>query len=40
METLEKSRNELARAMSSLEEAIISQNKSKSYLISVEKSIK
>ena len=39
-ETLHKSKLELAAAMSQLEEAMISQNKSKSYLISVEKSIK
>ena len=40
METLDKSKNELSFAISQLEEAMITQNKSKSYLISVEKSIK
>lgn len=40
IETLDKSKNELQHAMAQLEEAMITQNKSKSYLISVEKSIK
>lgn len=40
IETLDKSKKELVHAISQLEESMINQNKSKSYLISVEKSIK
>jgi DNA-binding phage protein len=40
METIEKSREELKHQMEVLEEAMTSQNKSKSYLISVEKATK
>lgn len=40
METIEKSQQELKHQMEILEEAMTSQNKSKSYLISVEKATK
>ena len=40
LETIEKSKHELNHQMENLEESMASQNKSKSYLISVEKATK
>ena len=39
-ETLEKSKKELEAKMSQLESGMLSQNKNKSYLVSVEKAVK
>jgi hypothetical protein len=39
-ETLEKSKKELEVKMSQLESGMLSQNKNKSYLVSVEKAVK
>jgi hypothetical protein len=40
LETLQKSKQELRFNMAQIQESMINQNKSKSYLISVEKAIK